>query len=84
MATDLTSQPNPGPGAIDVRGLSPDAVHVVESLVGLLRAGGGLPSPDPVEPDEWVSRWRAWTAGRPTSELFVDDSRASIYDGCGE
>jgi hypothetical protein len=34
--------------------------------------------------EEWVAEWRAWAASHPKRELSVDDSRDSIYVGCGE
>ena len=33
---------------------------------------------------EWVAEWRAWTASHSSSTHCVDDSRDSIYEGCGE
>jgi hypothetical protein len=34
--------------------------------------------------DEWIPEWRTWAASHPRRELTVDDSRESIYEGCGE
>ena len=34
--------------------------------------------------EAWIAEWRAWAASHPRSEHFVDDSRDSIYEGCGE
>jgi hypothetical protein len=34
--------------------------------------------------ETWVAEWRAWAAGHPMRDLSVDDSRDSIYEGCGE
>ena len=33
---------------------------------------------------EWVARWRAWADSRPARVVNLDDSRESIYEGCGE
>jgi hypothetical protein len=34
--------------------------------------------------EQWVAELRAWAASQPKRELTVDDSRESIYEGCGE
>jgi hypothetical protein len=34
--------------------------------------------------EQWVADWRAFLASQPKRELHVDDSRESIYEGCGE
>ena len=34
--------------------------------------------------EQWVAELRAWVASQPRRELTVDDSRDSIYEGCGE
>jgi len=34
--------------------------------------------------EQWIAEWRAWTSSRPRRELTMDDSRESIYEGCGE
>lgn len=34
--------------------------------------------------EQWVAEMRAWAASRPRRELTMDDSRESIYEGCGE
>ena len=77
-------------GMIDVRGLPPEVVDTIEALVASIRQT--LPAPAPAAPvhgsqlsaEEWVKRWRAWTASRPRVAAFADDSRESIYDRSGE
>ena len=34
--------------------------------------------------EEWVAKWRAWVASHEPSSHIADDSRESIYVGCGE
>ncbi len=34
--------------------------------------------------EEWIAEWRAWVASHKPVHHFVDDSRESIYEGCGE
>jgi uncharacterized protein (DUF1778 family) len=34
--------------------------------------------------EQWVARWHAWTARFPALGHIADDSRESIYEGCGE
>jgi hypothetical protein len=38
----------------------------------------------PKSAEQWIAELRAWTASRPHRELTMDDSRESIYEGCGE
>ena len=33
---------------------------------------------------EWVSELHAWAASHEKREIHMDDSRESIYEGCGE
>ena len=49
----------------------------------VLEREAGVPLQDP-ETEAWIERWRSWCASRPRSDHFVDDSRESIYEGCGE
>ncbi len=35
-------------------------------------------------PEEWVKAFREWSASHLPVDHFVDDSRESIYSGCGE
>lgn len=32
----------------------------------------------------WIANWKAFVASRPRIDHFVDDSRESICEGCGE
>jgi hypothetical protein len=34
--------------------------------------------------EQWVAKWLAWTASFPALDYVADDSRESIYEGCGE
>jgi hypothetical protein len=48
----------------------------------LEREAGGPAVPKSAE--QWIAELRAWTESRPRRELTMDDSRESIYEGCGE
>ena len=37
-----------------------------------------------LSPEEWVREWYAWAASHRRLPFEVDDSRESIYAGCGE
>ena len=61
------------------------------NLVAVLQAKArsvlaGYRASDKSDPsaEAWIAEWRAWTASHPRSEHWVDDSRDSIYEGCGE
>jgi hypothetical protein len=49
-------------------------------------AATATPSPDPndLPYEEWLVHWRAWLEGHPRRDTVADDSRESIYEGCGE
>jgi hypothetical protein len=78
------------PQTIDVTGLSPEAVRVVETLVGMLRekgnSVGGTPPPTGGVPpsqlpyEEWSKWFRAWVGSHPKRDIVIDDDRESIYD----
>jgi hypothetical protein len=81
------------PQTIDVTGLSPEAVRVVETLVGMLREkeqppptpAPYWPGPPPGETaEEWIARLRAWAESHPKRDIVIDDSRETIYEGRGE
>jgi hypothetical protein len=83
MTTDLATPPS----AIDVSGLSPDAVRAVESFVAHLRSVGRHPSSwprfisDPRPTDEEFDRLlKELASGPPVPTLPADWSRADIYD----
>ena len=83
MAIDLTHPPS----AIDVSGLSPDAVRAVESFVTHLRSAGGPPPTlpqfvsDPQPTDEEFDRLLKDLASGPSvPTLPADWSRADIYE----
>ena len=84
MAIDLT---HPPPSAIDVSGLSPDAVQAVESLVTHLRVAGGQLPTDPYfgtnqgpTDDEFDRSLRELASGPPVPTLPADWSRADLYE----
>jgi hypothetical protein len=86
------------PTTVDLTGLPEPVIRDVLRLVQKAReqqSGNGThaPPPDsgtppgsaqPNSAEEWVDRWRAWVASHPRRELTMDDSRESIYEGCGE
>jgi hypothetical protein len=75
---------------IDVSGLPPEYVQMVERLVRDLKqaaeAKPGVPvsGPDPNEPAEvWIKRYRAWVDSHPVRNIQIDDSREAIYGDRG-
>ena len=64
------------------RGLSVD-----EYLKSLLPTANGDADQKPLyetaTPEEWVQAFREWAASHPSLPV-ADDSRESIYQGCGE
>ncbi len=75
----------------DVTGLPEPVGARLRELVASLRAGdssaNGTPTDDPskLSYEEWKKRFDAWiNRPRPPGPAFVDDSRESIYEGCGE
>ena len=72
---------------VDVSGLTDEAVHAVEAYVAALRE---VPTAVvPVKPrtettEERVARFLAWVDSHPKGDVIADDSRESIYEGCGE
>lgn len=77
--------------SIDVTGLPEPVVKQLRELVASIRAE--YPGPNGTPPDdpsklsyaEWKARFDAWiNRPRPPGPAFVDDSRESIYEGCGE
>ena len=71
-------------GAIDLSGLSADAIHQVKSLVDTLRSAEGGQKPNQRDPEEWSASLRKWAASHPVREIVIDDSRDTIYAGRGE
>lgn len=82
------------PQTIDVTGLTPEAIRVVETVVDALRKqsppptapqSSYWPGPPPGETaEEWIARLRAWCERQPRLDVIADDSRESIYEGRGE
>lgn len=78
------------PEVIDVTGLPPGVVDNLRRYVAELRtmpADGSQSGPPPaVTPEQRVARLTAWIASQPKREgvTTLDDSRESIYEGCGE
>ena len=80
---------------IDVTGLQPEHIRVLETLVEAFRKQVAQPAappstywpgPPPGETaEEWIARLRAWSESHPKRETLADDSRESIYaDDRGE
>lgn len=86
MATDITHMPTRQ--TVDLTGLPEQTVQQVLKIVREAREKQAesppVRSPNQDDPERWSAEWRAWTASRPRRELTMDDSRESIYDGCGE
>ena len=76
-----------------LRNLTPDAL-AADALEKLVREpianGNPVPRTDAPSRDEWTANFDAWMAVvEARAHLyppghFVDDSRESIYEGCGE
>jgi hypothetical protein len=49
----------------------------------VLEREAAVPVPDQ-SAEQWVAELRAWVASHPKRDIKVDDSRESIYEGCGE
>jgi hypothetical protein len=81
MALEPTQLPNP---TLDLNGLSPDAVRIVQSLVRLLQMNGQHTIPSQNDPEKWSTEWYAWIASQPKRPITLADDRESIYTGCGE
>ncbi len=72
---------------IDLTGLPPEAVRVVESLVSMLRdtvAKGTGDQSSTMPANDWAVRLQAWVDSHPKRDIDIDDSRESIYAGRGE
>ncbi len=76
--------------AIDLTGLSEEAVQAVRAVIEALRQQGPTHAPTPPSPDEWGRLFDAYlreVAARADScpEGFVlDDNRETIYEGRGK
>ena len=70
--------------AVDVSGLSPDAIHELRSLVDALRSREGDQKTNQRDPEEWSAALHKWAASHPVREIVIDDSRDTIYGGRGE
>ena len=84
MSTDTT--PPPTPVTVDLTGLPEGFVRYVQQLVREAREKQANP-PRPrtrEELERWSAEFRAWVASRPVRPTTMDDSRESMYDGCGE
>jgi hypothetical protein len=69
---------------MDVTGLSAEAIHIVESLVSVLRSKTNAPSPNVRDPQAWSKALREWAASHEVRNIVIDDSRERIYEGRGE
>ena len=47
-------------------------------------AEGFEPPPAPISPEEWIADIRKWAESHRHGVANADDSRDSIYEGCGE
>ena len=75
----------PTSGTLDLTGLPDEAVRAIESLVSLLKARSGRPSPTArLSPEEWSRSLLEWAASHPQRAGVLDDNRESIYAGRGE
>jgi len=70
--------------AIDLSGLSAEAIHQVKSLVETLRSAEGGQKPNQRDPEAWSAALHKWAASHPVREIVIDDSRETIYSGRGE
>lgn len=70
---------------IDVTGLSPEEVQILESIAEILRTNPPVRyGPPPGESaEEWVTRWRTFTTRHGTFGVIADDSREGIYGDDG-
>lgn len=68
-------------------GRSPEELALI-ALEEWLAAGFDLADastpPAPISHEEWMADIRQWAESHPRLEHPADDSRESIYDGCGE
>ena len=71
------------PQAIDVTGLSPEAVRLVESLIGMLRIPPLPTTPNQRDPS-WSMSLMRWAESHPKRAIEIDDSRESLNSGRGE
>ena len=69
---------------IDLNGLSPDSIRVVEELVESLRERDSNPSWNLRDPNGWSQALCEWAESHPKREIVIDDSRETIYAGRGE
>ena len=60
------------------RGVAPE-----ELARTVLEQEAAPPAPDP-SAEQLIAELRAWIASHPKRDIKVDDSRESIYEGCGE
>lgn len=69
---------------IDVTGLSPEALYLVQGLVNLLRKVPQTIPPNIADPEAWERALRSWIDSHPKRDIVIDDSRETIYAGRGE
>jgi hypothetical protein len=80
--------PTPQDKVINLKGLPEKEVEAVRAFVEMLRRQD-LAQP-PISPDEWRKRFSdylqevASRAARYPDGFIVDDSRETMYEGCGE
>lgn len=73
--------------AIDVTGLTDEAIAAIERLVVLLKQQATREEQPPgllADREEWRRAFRAWVDSHAPNPADVDWSRESIYEGRGE
>lgn len=65
--------------SVDVTGLSEEAIHVVQSLVSVLRSKPSNPRPIFASHQEWAKALWEWSESHPNRDNPADDSREAIY-----
>lgn len=68
-------------------GQFPTREAALDEAVRLLRQQPSQPPATPATPKsaaEWIRSLEEWSDSHPRVSHFVDDSRDSIYEGCGE
>ena len=68
---------------IDVSGLPEAVVSDLRRLVQTLKVAPSAPPPTETVA-QWSARFKAWAESHPKREIVIDDSRESIYVGCGD
>ena len=70
--------------AADGKDVAEYVLSVVEEDLAMTGPAPSLVSDSPQQKDQWEKALDAWAAGHPRLDTMADDSRDSIYEGCGE